>query len=679
MLFCALTLSWSLLAAAPQDPAKIAAFTKEMNEAMEVGDTDGITKAMRKYKEDAILLFLAKASARAVSDNPELNDWVDAFVGNWNKSFRNDFARNYDRYLQRLSSEGRRARMNLIQSDYPRINTVHIMAVVEKNPDVIWKDARENADTLVQAFQDLGDLYYEALAQNIVGNLNNPMYHPDGADGEKSVNAYQACIDARDKLGLTNDKFYNNTYRVLQELRAKLGIEAPVDPNAPPPEEPEINPEEMQPTPEMEGITAPLSTTVPKKVDSVIHSADFEVEQYESWIRMGLPKVGEQITLPDIMPPIRLLRVSGNAYQLEAGGEPTDEFRLTAKPQVITVMRSFGDREEPYGLEVCTGTSTHIWQGVTLNLEPTDEGGPLFMRPMGAVTAETPYGDLTLIDFSGDGFFGVKELKPGANWAEGLLPETWFLRPDAILLGKAKHSWPWSRFIADDKGQWYELAVDSHEDPRQIELKPVSPTLGQLDVTLPSLKKLKLASLLLMSDSSATKGLVIDLAAMKSSKGSYQIPIGRYRLLQGRFRESKDGGSVLLLPDPVLPTLIDIREGEIATLELGAPFHFQAGLSYDGAEAVINGRNLHIVGKSGERYLRFIGEPLFDIEASAKGVKGVTLAAPLPEDTNKDWERLYYPMDAILTLRKAGEKPEVTLTLKKHPWFGKISSTLKSE
>ena len=679
MLFCALTLSWSLLAATPQDPAKVAAFTKEMNEAIEVGDTDGMTKAMRKYKEDAILLFLAKAPRRAVSDDPELNDWVDLFITNWNKAFRNDFARNYDRYLQRLGSDARRARLNLIQSDYPRINKVHIMAVVEKNPDVIWADARANADSLVRAFEDLGDLYYLALAHNIAGNLNNPMYKSEGADGQKAVDAYQACLDARERLDLTNDKFYGNTARVVQELRAKLGIEEPVDPNAPPPEEPEINPEEMQPTPEMAGATATVEAIVPKKIDSMVHSADFEIEQYESWIRMGLPVVGEQITLPDIMPPIRLLRISGNTYQLEAGAEPTDEFRLTGKPQAITVMRKFANGERPYTLEVATGTSTHIWQGVTLNLEPTDQGGPMFMRPMGAISAETPYGQITLVDFSGDGAFGAKEIKPGGNWAEGLLPETWFLRPDAILFGKTKHSWPYSRFFADEKGQWYELTVDKHEEPSQIQIQPVTPTLGQLKVNLEGIKKLKLASLLLVSDSSATKGLVIDLAAMKASKGTYSIPIGRYRLLQGRLRESKDGGSVLMLPDPILPTLIDIRSEEMATLDLGAPFTFQAGVSIEGTEAVVNGRNLHLLGKSGERYLRFIGEPLFDVDVSAKGAKAVSLEPPLPEDTNKDWERLYYPMDAVLTLRKAGEKPEITLSLKKHPWFGKISSTLKSE
>ncbi len=674
MLFCALTMACSLLAAAPQDPEKAAAFSAEMTEAMEVGDTGGVTKALRKYKEDAILLFISKAAVRATSDDPELNDWVDAFVDGWSKAFRNDFARNYDRYLQRLSADGRRVRLQLLQTDYPRINNQHI-AALNKDPDVLWNDLRTNADTLVTAMIDVGDLYYLALAQNIVGNLNNPIYREDGADGLKAVAAYEGCIAAREKLGLTNDRFYTNTYRVLRDLRGRMGIPEPVDPNAPPPEEPEINPEEMQPTAEMEAVTVPLEAGLLKKPEAQVHSADFERDQFVSWVRVGLPVPGEQITLPDIMPPVRLKRVAAAKYQLEAGGEPSEEFRLTPKPTAVTVMRRFADgSERPYTLEVATGTTSEVFQGVTLNLEPTDEGGPMFFRSISTMTGETPYGPVTLIDFNGDGAFGLKEFKPAANWAEGLLPETFFLRPDAIVFGEAKHSWPFSRFIADEKGQWYELEMEAHEAPTEVVLTPVTPNLGKLEVEFKGLKKVKLASLILASESSATKGLVVDLAAMKDAKGAYQLPIGRYRFIQARWRDAKNGGSVLVLPASGIPTFLDVDQTDTVKLELGAPFRFAAQVDYDGDQAVVNGRSLHVVGRSGERYLRVIGEPLFGIEASAKGAKSAELKAPEPEDTNQDWERLYYPMDAVLETK--GDKPAVTLSLKKHPWFGKISTVL---
>jgi len=677
MLFCALTLSCSLLAAPPQDPAKVAAFTKEVAEAREVGDTAGITKAMRKYKEDIIPLFNAKAAIHATSDDPELDDWVDNFVEAWTTAFRNDYARNYDRYQQRLSADARRMRFELVQTTYPRLNNLHFKAVIDKDPDIVWSDVRDSADALAQAFTDLGDLYYTALAQNIVGNLNNPIFHEEGSDGAKAVAAYEACVEARDRLGLTNDKFYSNTYRVLRDLRGRLGIPEPVDPNAPPIEEPEVNPEEMLPTPEMEAATVTLSPEFIKKPDQWIHSADFEVEQFVSWIRVGLPVPGEQITLPDFQPPIRLLRVSANAYQLEAGAEPTEEFRLTMKPTPVTVVRHFADgSDRPYTLEVCTGSTTEIFQGVSLNLEPTDAGGPMFFRPLGAVHGKSPFGDISLIDFSGDGAFGFKELKPTQNWAEGLLPETWFLRPDAIVLGKTKHSWPWSRFLPDDKGQWYELGVDKYVETESITLTPVSPNLGTLIFEEKGLKKVKLASLLLVSDSSATKGLIVDLAAMKASKGSYQLPIGRYRFLQARYRDAKKGGSILVLADATLPLLLDVSTTDPVTLSLGAPFRFAAKVHYEGDTAVVDGRSLHVVGKSDERYLRVIGEPLYGIEVSAKGLKSSEMRMPEPEDTNKDWERLYYPMDAKLSLRQDGDPPPITLSLKKHPWFGKISTTL---
>jgi hypothetical protein len=161
---------------------------------------------------------------------------------------------------------------------------------------------------------------------------------------------------------------------------------------------------------------------------------------------------------------------------------------------------------------------------------------------------------------------------------------------------------------------------------------------------------------------------------MKAAKGAYQLPIGRYRFIQARWRDAKNGGSVLVLPASGIPTFLDVDQTDTVKLELGAPFRFAAQVDYDGDQAVVNGRSLHVVGRSGERYLRVIGEPLFGIEASAKGAKSAELKAPEPEDTNQDWERLYYPMDAVLETK--GDKPAVTLSLKKHPWFGKISTVL---
>jgi hypothetical protein len=133
--------------------------------------------------------------------------------------------------------------------------------------------------------------------------------------------------------------------------------------------------------------------------------------------------------------------------------------------------------------------------------------------------------------------------------------------------------------------------------------------------------------------------------------------------------------------DPARPYFVDVREPkaegepEIAKIELGAPFKLHADFAMEGKTAVVDGRTLHIVGRHGERYVRFIGAPLFGVEVDAKGAKGTKLAMPSNDDAAADWERLFYPMDAKLEL-KSNAKPVITLSLKKHPWFGKLSNTI---
>lgn len=386
-----------------------------------------------------------------------------------------------------------------------------------------------------------------------------------------------------------------------------------------------------------------------------------------------MPKVGDPPgSIPGIAPPISLEHLATDRFRLIAGGEPSKEFRLGSKPTEVEVMRTHPDGSvRPYRLWVAGGGSSDVIQGVQMNLQMQDEGGPIFFRSTASYTAETPFGELSILDANCDGHFGYAEM--ALNWTDGLLPESWYYNPDAITLGAMKHSQPYSRFVRDDGGEWYELRLDSHESPGKIEILPVDVTLGKLRVTFKGVKKLPLASLLLASDSSGTKGLVVDLAAWKGPE--YALPIGRYVFKQARFGDA-DGSEMLVLPHPTLPMAVDVAPEGVATLELGAPFVLTTTAALDGTTLTVNGRALHVTGQAGERYIRVVGEPLFGIEVAVKGAKAVELRAPSTEEAGADWERLYYPMDAVIELKKP-DKPVVELLLKKHAWFGKISGEIR--
>ncbi|MGB0952183.1 MAG: hypothetical protein ACPG31_03055 [Planctomycetota bacterium] len=672
MVITALLLLTPLCLAAPQDPTKVSEFSAQLRAAAEVGDKKGMSKALRKYREDAVLAFMSRAGIRAAGNSSaEMDEWLDLFQEAWEDTYKTDFARNYDRYLQRLSPTMTDIRRDLLNQQYPNINRMHIMAMNKE--EVGWTELRKNAINLANAIADTGDLYYTALAKNIVGNVHHPYYHEEGASAQVAYEAYQAVVDAREKLGLTNDQFFSTAENALAECRNILGIE---DPNAKEehsgPKKP--NKEAIPAMANVEVAEAVLEVTHDAKPGGVIHASDLADVDHWNWQRGNMPKPGEEMTFSFFDPPVRMTRIDKQKFTLEAGAGETKPFKITPKPEQVTVMRKHADgTDRPFTFEVCTGTQNDIYQGATMNLEPSDTGGPLFVRSVMTQTAKTPFGQFTLYDANSDGMIGNPELKQ--IWAEGLMEGVFIYRTDAMTLGKMKNSWPFSRYIRDAKGRWFEVALPSNDAPGSVTLTQVQPNLGQIQYSISGVKKLKVASLLLSSNSSQTKGLVVDLAGMKGKV--LEIPIGRYQFLQARLI-GKDGAEVLVQPDSTLPFFLDVNEDpeDIAKIELGAPFELRAKVEHDGRDLKVDGLSLHLRGKSKEIWFRVIGEPMYGIEVNVTGAKAGELRAPDSEEAATQWERLFYPMDAEFVLKKGSEKPEVTLTLKKHPWFGKISNRI---
>lgn len=669
-LLCA-PLAFAAAERAPQEPDKTAEFLQGWKQAEDVGDVGAQERLLQRYKEEALLLFIQRVDARSVRlDDRDLNAFCDRFIQVWANVAKSSFARNYDRYLQLLASEDRDKRARYTTQDLPMVNRMHIAAVT-KTEEVDMSVARQNADVLAENLENVGDLYYAAFAHNIRGNLWNPRIFPDDGDGGVSLAAYESFLDCRKRLDLTNDKAYADAERMWKELRFALGI---VNPG----EEDEaaaatFNPEEPKPKEGVDWSAAPLSFGFEKKPGAVIHATDLADEHFHTWKRTGVAKVGEAATpLPGFDPPISIEHLATDRFRLIAGDEPSKEFRLGAKPADVEVMRKHADgASRPYRLTITGGGSSDVINGVQMNLQMQDEGGPVFFRSTATYSAETPYGELTIYDANCDGHFGYAEMT--LNWTDALLPETWYFNPDAITLGGMKHSQPYTRFLRDDGGQWYELRQDSYGEPGKIEVLPVEATLGKLRVSIKGVKKIPLASLILSSDSSGTKGLVVDLAAWKGAE--YELPIGRYLFRQARFSDGK-GDEMLVLPHATLPMAVDVGPEGVAELELGAPFTLVTTAEADGATITVSGRKLHVQGKAGERYVRMVGEPLHGVEAEAKGAKAVEFATPSTEQAGEDWERLFYPMDAVIELKKP-EKPAITLTLKKHAWFGKIGGEIR--
>jgi hypothetical protein len=663
------------ICALPQNSTRVEEFTRIVFAADEVGETKAMQKALREYKEDVILAYISRVERRLNADLPEIERWVDMFKYTWEETYNTDFAENYDRYIQRLSPKSAKVRTSLIFGGYLRVQGAHLKIISEKEGD--WKGTMDDAEFLVTTFVALGDLYYLARAHYFVGNLYNPIYYAhDDADSQKAYDAYLAARTACDRLGLRQDKFYSDLNIVIRELKDVLGEHE---------KEIDVKKEktQLETIPLREGsVTAALTGTAEFSMESnkskVVHASEAYDSDFYSWLTGTIPVVGEAVQITNVKPVVSLVRMTDDECLLEAGAESSETFRLSSSGQVVTVMRKHSDGSLlPYYLEIKVGSTDSVYQGIKKNLKPYATGGTYFYRSPAVVDFDTDLAQVRLYDTNVDGQFGYEEMVD--VWCVGLLPEERFWRPDAVTIGKQKHSQPFSRYVSDKKGDWYELLLDSSLSPKSLSLIPMQPVLGEIEFVVKGVKGIKPLSILLRSESVATKGLVIDLMALPKKK---LVPIGSYKFLQARYGD-KNGHEALVTPDPTLPIILDVTldPKQVAELRLGGEFKIVAPATLDGTTVDVDGSSIHLVGASGERWFRFIGAPLFETEVSVSGAKTVFLSTPTEAEAAEEWRRYFYPMPASLELRKPPSEVELTLSFKKHPWFGNLKSTftVKSE
>ncbi|MBC8370619.1 MAG: hypothetical protein H8E25_11530 [Planctomycetes bacterium] len=678
-----LSLSLSLilncaLLSVPQDQERVDEFTRIVFEADKVGDTKNKQDAMRRYRQDAILEYVGLVVVLRNNDALETERWVELFKEIWEDTYGTGFAKKYHRYIQRLSQKKLDFRHRLITQSFPAARDISDNFFKNKVSED-WQRAMSRATELVESFKTISDSYYLAIAHSIVANLYNPNYSDhENTDAQKAYDTYLLVMEIRQNLGLTQDRFFSNMKTYSKEVQ-DLIAGASGDGASTGGFKKKIAPETIYP---LEGATAFSGTSkaiAAKSKSKVAHSADPYDEDYFSWLRGTLPAVGKSLRIGDpgaatlIKPAVNLVRVAVNKYQLEAGARPSAEFSLSGSEQIITVMRKHENGEEyPFSIEMKIGSTDSTYHGVKINLEPTAEIGIFFYRTQSIRLFDTDLGKISIYDTSNDGMFGYETLE--VAWCEGLLPQDRFWRPDAIAIGSQKHSQPFNRYIVDKKGMWYEVAIDSHLTPTSLTLTPVQPKLGAVNFVYKGVKKIKPLSVLISSESSATKGLVIDLMALPEKKF---IPIGRYKFLQARFG-AKSGHEALILPgkdNPIIFTVSDDPEAETAQLLLGGKFEISAPVTLNDNSITVDGRGLHLVGESKERWCRFVGAPMFEAEFSVKGAKPVALATPTVDEVGEIWDRFFYPMAASLELRKPAAEVDVTLSYKKHPWFGNLKST----
>lgn len=667
-----LFLAVALLICPPQDTDR-STFLASWDIAQKTEDTAALSKLLRKNRELAIQIFLERAPQRLDRDIKAFDIWVDEFVDVWAEAYHTDFPERYDAYLQRLTPRQRFNRLSLTTETYVQVWALYNKAF-ESRAANDWSIFHLAGDSLLEACDSIGETYFAAKISMLMGYGHLPTYNADAGTHEEALRYIDRAVKAREKLGYTQDGEYADLVKLVTELTAILGGLVVATDGEP------ASGSALGAIPAVEGAewaASPLSHFVPKKPEKIRHACDLADAHRLSWRRMSAgPLEKDPVALAQdfLKPPVFIVRNGLNKFALKCGDHVSKEFSLQPRPIKVSVDRTLSPgNTRPFTIWIATGDSKESLYMSEANLAPNEYGAPLFWRVIDAVESDNPHGKVTLFDLDCNGEFGGEApgFDPFGSW--GLLPDIKALyRSDSMQLGKGNQAMPWSRWLSDSKGNWFEIKIDDYALAREIQLLPMAPVLGSLKYSLKGVKKLSLQSLVVESTTASTKGLVLDLVAL--GKKSVDIPVGEYRFVQGRMTDKK-GGEVLIFP-PTKGFTFNITEGQETTIAFGAPFNFAASVITEENFATVSGPSLHIVGKSGERYARFVGSPLHGVEVSAKGAKDSKMSPPTGIEIYNLWNLLYYPQDGVLQFSKPPSSPKIRLFLKKHPWFGKLDTTL---
>ncbi len=637
-------------------------------EAVHLGDQAQMDKLIRRYSTVAPATFISQADLRVLDPSKDLDLWVDSFIEAWNRAKHSEFARNYDRYLQRLDPERREAREKLTTEKTPELIQLQTDAIGSGKAED-WRLVQTYASDFLQAIQGTGDLYFISFACHVLGNAWNTAV-TDAGDDRKALEYYEKFMQARTRLDLVHDAEFAEVKKLARGARARLGIP---DPESGKVEKPEYPAEMIQPVDGAEWKVVKLKPGAETRVGKIVHPSDLADAFPPTWKLGGVGKRGESNVLAGLDPEVTIKRIDLQHFVLDCGGETTKEFKITTKPQVILYKRKHADgKVDQHALMLAVGTEQDPFQGAEVNLAPTDNFVTIMWRSAATRSSKTPFGTLTLFDLNCDGHFGYDENPPAGIvgiWKNA--EEKWLRTPrfDAVLLGKGKHSFPFSHWIPGPKDQWYELVVEDKATGETARLIPVAPHLGTLEVQVKGVKILKPVSLVFQSQTKPTKGLVIDVAFNR--KLALPVPIGEYVFVQGILRGPKTQEAIILPGD--VPIKVQVEEGKTETLVLGAPFHLDARTEIKDGTLTVDGKTLHVLGSKGEFYTHLVGAPLSGTELLVKGGKTKKMRASTADEIAKDWYSAYYPQNVEVKVPPGG-KTIFRLFLKKHPWFGKLES-----
>jgi len=646
-------------------------FRTKFQQAMKIGAKDEMKKLVDRQTDQAVTWIIQTAESIANAPNDTLFDRMAALRIAWKASKGTDFCDKMERYFSLLDPTIRRERVRMRGDFDDKVG--EYWANAEKKDGSTYIKLSAELGALGEAFGEIGDHYYASQCWNLVGHCNDETLRgTKDADLKKACKSYQACLEARDKIGLRDTIYVTTKPRVDQLIALGYGPSvntgepgAPADPDAAPAGELGSS------------VKVDMSFELVEEVDAIQRPSFFMDELYPTWNSISLADKGSKVPVPRLEQGPSVHRVGSAKVSIDvdkdgdAEGKADIEIPVRGRLEPVVFDVGEGDAKRKMAFLAVTGIEKDSYQKIEMNLAPFDTQITIYITPAGSMVGEVDGTPIRILDDDLNGVYGSVP----TTWGHvGMTKDHYQPEIDSVVVGKSKRAVPFSEHLQiDDK--WYRLEVQ--DGGTSIVAHPVRLNTGTLVLDAKGLKP----DFLIVRGENQYENTFFDLTVAKK----VEVPVGRYRVYFGAVHKGKKKQMMKALIIPGEGSVhYDVLAGEEIDVKLGAPYGFDFETSVDDSSVLVVGKSVCVVGRGGERYERvWNAVPRPDVSVrkagSKRGSKPETMGQVLDQQAiyeTGDWALAWFPRDLEVE-NKAGDDAEVQLVEKKNKLFGKIESVWK--
>lgn len=661
-------MSTARAAVAPAD--RYAEFVQKFQAAVSTGQSLDAVRVVKAFPDEAALYAENLALQLAPAANEVLEREFAMLTKSWKEAFtKSTFVDKRLAYHQELAADmPRRNERQKLLREYDSTRKDYEANLAGAKEDVVFNGAGESFLGLSKGFEKLGDWLFAARAAVYAALCYDTAARGKGADLRKACEAFGIAVACFDKIEF-NIYYYEQT-KARHDALVKDGFaEALPDPNAPPPVAPSSS-KTAQP------LVAKTAFELIKGPDDFLRPSFFNDEVYQIWPVVPLGSKGSTGQFMALDKGPKFVRTDAAKIGLDFGGDGTVEKPLPLTGNFVTVDFDLGEGEalRKFAFVFKTGIQDDFFQGLKINLQPSDEQVQVYCMNAGSVVGQVNGINVRVIDDNMDGVYGSD---PRGWLYPGLSEQIQQPDLDSIVVGDSKRARPWSKY-QEIGGAWYELAAEN--GGATLKATPLDVQTGTLKLDF----KGPLPNWLVVRGTGNIEKCYFDL--VNEAKKPVSVPAGVYEVCCGEIRAGKKQqvAKCMILAGPNTKKFT-VTAGAETVVKLGGPFNIEFTAEKGEEQVKVKGKSVTVVGCSFERYERMWNcslrpEISWRKAGTKKGSKPerMVVIQDLYEQDEKGafkWNTsdTWRPADSVVAIKK-GDSVEVQLVEKKNRLLGELES-----